>query len=147
MSQVEATKRMPNHRNNFSKETRPMKKQMPIRDMMASESFYKEIDPGIRFAVRVLHAKGFETCQSCQGGKGHSYDHPTIDLVAGGDDAKGFGAVAALRDYGLPVAELQIVWPMMNGLPFEKLWRIVFIRDMKERAAEIPMFIYGYHHS
>lgn len=115
-----------------------------MRNMMMPESFYHSLDDGIRFAVRVLHAKGFDTCQSCQGGKGHAYDHPTVDLIARGDDALGFGAVAALRDYGLPIADVAIVWPIMNGLPYEKLWRITFYKSMEDRATEKPIFVYGY---
>src|ERR1035441_3826925 len=97
----------------------------PIRDMMMPEAWYKDLDAGIRFAVRVLHAAGgIETCQSCQGGNGHSYDRPTIDMICTGDDARGFRALAALCDYGLPVAEIAIVFSIKNWLPYEKLWRI-----------------------
>jgi hypothetical protein len=110
---------------------------------MWPEKSYRSLDRGIRFAVRVLHARGFETCQSCQGGNGHAYDHPTVDLVARGDDATGFGALAALRDYGLSVAELSIVWPIRNGHPYEKLWRITFDKTMEDRADEKPMFVYA----
>jgi hypothetical protein len=111
---------------------------------MMPEKFYMALDPGIRFAVRVLHATGFETCQSCQGGKGHAYLEPSIDAVATADDATGFGALAALRDYGLPVSALAIIWPVRNGLPYEKLWRIAFARTMEERANETPIFLYRY---
>lgn len=117
----------------------------PIRDMMMPEAFYQDLDPGIRFAVRVLHAAGgLETCQSCQGGKGHSYDRPTIDMIATGDGAKGFRALAELADYGLHVRDVSIIWPIKYGLPYEKLWRITFWRSMEERADEQPMFVYGY---
>lgn len=120
-------------------------KKIPLRDMMMPESFYQRLDPGIRFAVRVLHAAGgIETCQSCQGGKGHSYEQPTIDMLCGGRDAKGFLALAALVDYGLPVADIAIVWRVANGLPYEKLWRVTFFRTMEDRADEKPMFIYSY---
>lgn len=118
---------------------------MQLRDMMMPESFYQALDPGIRFAVRVLHAAGYvETCQSCQGGKGHSYDRPTIDMLAGSADAKGFMALAALVDYGLPVADVAILWNIHNGVPYEKLWRITFTKSMESRADEKPMFVYGY---
>ena len=116
----------------------------PIRDLMASDDWYQKLDRGIRFAVRVLHAAGFETCQSCQGGKGHAYDEPTIDMVSTGDDAEGFGALAALQSYGLPVNAVAIVWPVRNGLPYERLWRITFHKAMQERANEKPIFVYGY---
>jgi hypothetical protein len=121
------------------------KQTAPLRDMMCSEEFYQALDPGIRFAVRVLHASGgIETCQSCQGGKGHSYDRPTIDMIAGGCDAKGFLALSALVDYGLPVADIAILWNVKNGLPFEKLWRITFAETMETRADERPMFVASY---
>ena len=113
--------------------------------MMMPESFYQGLDAGIRFAVRVLHAAGgIETCQSCQGGKDHSYDRPTIDMIAGGNDATGFRALAALVDYGLPVSDVAILWNVKNGLPYEKLWRITFFETMEARADDKPSFVYGY---
>ena len=112
---------------------------------MMSEKFYISLDPGIRFAVRVLHASGhIETCQSCQGGEGHSYDRPTVDMIAGGDDAKGFLALGLLVDYGLPVADVAMLWRVKNGLPYEKLWRITFTRTMESRANEKPIFTFNY---
>ena len=120
-------------------------KQVPLRDMMEPEAFYQGLDHGIRFAVRVLHAAGgIETCQSCQGGKGHSYLEPSIDLIATGNDAVGFRALAALVDYGLPVSGIAIVWPVRHGLPYERLWRITFARTMEDRADERPMPVHGY---
>lgn len=119
-----------------------LKNDAPIHDLMWPD--YQGLDKGIRFAVKVLHAAGIETCQSCQGGKGHAYDRPSIDLVALGDDALGFEALAALRNYGLPVSEVSIVWNIENSLPYEKLWRITFFRTMESRSDESPMFVYGY---
>jgi hypothetical protein len=117
---------------------------IPIRDMMWPDESYKGLDAGIRFAVRVLHAAGFETCQSCQGGKGHAYDQPTVEMVSTGDDAEGFGALAALQSYGLPVADIAIRWPIRNGLPYERLWTITFRKPMEDRANDKPGFVYGY---
>lgn len=116
----------------------------PQRDLMMPEAFYSSLDAGIRVAVRVLHAAGFETCQSCQGGPGHAYDHPTVDLIATGDDANGFGALSALADYGLPVNEVALVWPIRNGTPYEKLWRVTFGASLESRSDERPIFVYGY---
>ena len=116
----------------------------PPRDMMWLEKEYRVLDAGIRFAVRVLHASGFETCQSCQGGKGHAYDQPTVEMVATSNDALGFGALEALYAYGLPVSAIAIVWPVQNGMPYEKNWRITFSETMESRADEKPMFIFGY---
>jgi hypothetical protein len=115
-----------------------------IQNKMATEDFYAALDAGIRFAVRVLHAAGFDTCQSCQGGSGHPYHEPTVDMAAGGHDSHGFGALAALNAYGLPVADLSLVWPIANGLPYEKLWRITFTKPFADRADERPIFIFGY---
>ena len=117
---------------------------MPLRTKIYSEDFYRGLDPGISFAVRVLHAYGFETCQSCQGGDGHSYLEPTVDMVARGDDAEGFGALAALTDFGLPVWGLAIFCKIKNGLPYEKLWRITFSKTMEARANDKPNFFHGY---
>lgn len=117
---------------------------MPQRDHMLSEAFYPALDAGIRFAVRVLHAAGLETCQSCQGGKGHAYFEPTIDMISTGDDAEGFRALAALQSHGLPVSEIAIAWPVRHGLPYERLWRITFRKTMEDRANDRPMFIHGY---
>lgn len=119
-------------------------KEMPIRDMMWPDSSYEGLDAGIRFAVRVLHAAGFETCQSCQGGKGHAYAEPTVEMIATGDDSRGFGALDALRGYGLPVSQVAITWPIRNGYPYEKNWTITFSKTMEDRADDKPMFVYGY---
>jgi hypothetical protein len=112
---------------------------------MMPDAWYLNLDPGIRFAVRVLHAAGgVETCQSCQGGEGHSYSQPTVDIIAGGDDALGFRALAALHEYGLPVDAVSIVWNVQHGLPYERLWRVTFSRPMPERADDRPNFIHSY---
>ena len=119
-------------------------KSGPYRDNMAPDDFYQQLDPGIRFAVRVLHAHLIETSQSCQGGFGHPYDHPSIDLIAGAEDAQGFAALAALTGYGLDVAELQIVWSIKHGAPYQKLWRIELVKAHPERADELPNFVHCY---
>jgi hypothetical protein len=116
-----------------------------FRDMMMPDEWYDGLDAGIRFAVRVLHAAGgIETCQSCQGGDGHAYDRPTVDMIASDDDAIGFHAVAALQAYGLPVEDLSIVWSIRNGLPYEKLWRVTFSKTLEDRANDRPNFVNRY---
>lgn len=116
--------------------------QVTMRDKMMPEAFYQKIDAGIRFAVRVLHAAGIETCQSCEGGDGHAYHDPTVDLVA--DDGAGLRAVAALSDYGLDVLALAMVWPVRHGLIVDRIWRVTLRRAWPERANEQPGFIHGY---
>lgn len=106
---------------------------------------YNGIDAGIRFAVRVLHARGFETCQSCEGGDGHAYDQPSVDLLAGANDATGFAAVAELVGFGLPVDRVSQVWNVDKmGRPYETIWRIEFSRPFPEYADRDLMFIWGY---
>lgn len=106
---------------------------------------YAGIDAGIRFAVRLLHAHGFDTCQSCEGGDGHAYDVPTVDMIAGPSDATGFGALSALAGYGLPVSTIGQVWSVdALGRPYGEVWRITFWRPFPERADEQPMFVWGY---
>jgi hypothetical protein len=128
-----------------------------VRNMMLTEKFYQRLDPGIRFAVRVLHANGFETCQSCAAsgsfgegsgkkkGDKHSYSEPAIDMPINSNDYEIFGALSSLAAYGLPVSNIAIVWNVQtNGLINEKIGRITFWCTMGERADEIPMFIYSY---
>lgn len=121
-----------------------LSKGAPLRSKVFLESFYRGIDPGIRFPIRVLHAHGFDTCQSCQGGKGHAYLEPTIDMAAGGaGDVEGIAALGPLASYGLPVSTVGIIWNVDQGLPYEKLWRITFSRTMEDRADEKPIFVWG----
>lgn len=117
-----------------------------LRDMMMLEAFYQDLDPGIRFAVRVLHARGFETCQSCQGGDGHSYDRPTVDLLARmvSSDSTGFGALHVLQEFGLPVRDVAMLWRIDRGLPYEYFWRVTFDKTMEDRADEQPNFVWSY---
>lgn len=92
----------------------------------------------------MLHANGIETCQSCEGGDGHAYDHPTVDLLAG-EDSLGFAAVAVLVDHGLPVRDVAQVWRLDKlGRPVETIWRITFKSDFPDKADTVPMFIWGY---
>lgn len=116
----------------------------PLRTKVASPEFYAGLDPGIRFAVRVLHAHGIETCQSCESGPGHCYPEPTVDLLAGPNDATGFAAVAYLDAFGLPVSSVSKTWMVVHGEPYEAVWRITFAHAFPERADEPLMFLWGY---
>lgn len=120
---------------------------LPVRNSMWPNESYKSLDAGIRFAVRVLHADGIETCQSCEGGEGHAYDRPTIDMIAGPSDSAGLAAVAALWTYGLPVYDLSKVWPIKHGMPYEFLWRVTFSAPCPERADDLPMFVKHYQYN
>jgi hypothetical protein len=122
-----------------------LKGRLPVRTKMSPDCFYEMLDPGIRFAVRVLHARGIETAQSCEGGEGHAYEHPTVDLCGtGGRDSEGFAALHVLEEYGLEVYSVVLHWNVARGLPCEGFWRISLRRAWPERADEKTMFIYGY---
>jgi len=115
-----------------------------VRHHVESDEFYAGIDAGIRFAVRVLHADGIETCQSCEGGQGHAYEEPSIDLRADGPHrASGFRALSALADYGLHVRRVELVWDVVDDLPTERIWRIVLRKAHPDRADERPQFVRG----
>ncbi len=116
----------------------------PVRTHLAPDEWYQQLDAGIRFAVRLLHANGFETGQSCEGGTGHSYEKPTVDLWgAPVENAAAFAAVHILHTYGLPVDGAALHWRIHNGLPLKPLWRITFSKPFPERADERPM-VWGY---
>jgi hypothetical protein len=44
----------------------------------------RELDEGIRDTVLLLWKAGFNTFTSCEGGKGHSFRHPTIGITLDG---------------------------------------------------------------
>lgn len=118
---------------------------LTVRDHMMPDAWYLALDAGIRFPVRVLHAAGgIETCQSCEGGAGHAYHAPSIDLIANGEGALGFRALAALSECGIDVWEIALVWLVRHGLPVERVWRITLRRAYPERADERPIFISRY---
>lgn len=118
---------------------------IPLRTKMwAGEHDYDGIDLGIRFAVRVLHSRGVETCQSCESGPGHSYPAPTVDLLGGPDDAAGFLALAYLHSFGLEVVSISKRWVVKHREPYELIWRIELARAYPERANEELMFVWGY---
>lgn len=117
---------------------------LPLHSPVESEAWYQGLDPGIRFAVRVLHARGIETGQSCEGGEGHAYDHPTVDLRDGGPRSVGFAALAALEDYGLRVRDIALLWPVDKGLPSECFWRVTLRQPWHKRADSKPIFEWHY---
>lgn len=82
------------------------------------------IDPGIDHAVRVLHENHVETCESCQGGDGHSFPEPTVRFHGG--DAEGFRALSVALSYGLPVMALRRSWSIEGSIPHGPLWEMTF---------------------
>ena len=47
----------------------------------------RNLDPGIRDAVVLLNRAGFPTFTSCEGGRGHAFQHETIGLELEGSFA------------------------------------------------------------
>jgi hypothetical protein len=92
------------------------------------------LDSGISYPVRLLRDHGLDTCQSCEGGDGHAYHEPTIELYAGSDDSEGFRALAVLQTHGIDVARIAIVWECKNGLPYQRVWSIELRRAYPEFA-------------
>jgi hypothetical protein len=84
--------------------------------------FEPPLDTGIRDAVLILIAHGVETCESCEGGVGHSYPEPTIRFE--GDQSEGLRAISVALAYALPVARLRRVWAVTDGMLHGPWWEI-----------------------
>lgn len=87
-----------------------------------------ECDPGIRPYVETLLSGGVETFESCQGGPGHFDEVPWIRFHGG--VSAGMFAVHIAMQHGLPVAELQRTWSVIDGELTGPHWKMTF----KERA-------------
>ena len=72
-----------------------------------------QLDPGIELYVRVLLDLGVETCQSCEGGEGHTLDRPWVQFW--GDPYEGPIAACKARRAGLPVCQVARVWHVNCG--------------------------------
>lgn len=84
-----------------------------------------KLDPGIAHAVHIMRVGGFETCQSCQGGKGHSYEWPTVDFL--GDRTVGFRALAWAHEHNLDVHAISRVYRIWDGdIADPPIWRMEF---------------------
>lgn len=82
------------------------------------------LDRWIGYAVKVLRDAGFETYESCQGGRGHCFSKPTVRF--GGTFTEGLQAVAVALNHGLPVFEVRRFWSIRDGEITGPNWEIVF---------------------
>lgn len=99
--------------------------KLPIGTLDGLEAFDPGgLDEGIRHYVLILLSQGIDTCQSCEGGPGHSYLEPTVEFL--GAKSEGPRAVAAALAYGLPVTELCRVWDVRDGEITGPTWRMTF---------------------
>lgn len=81
------------------------------------------LDPGIRWAVKVLMNAGIETFESCQGGPGHTFPEPTVRFH--GYQHEAYKALAAASESGLNVAHLRRVWDVVDGELRGPHWELV----------------------
>lgn len=89
-------------------------------------AFSPPLDAGIKRFVEILSDAGIETCESCQGGKGHAYAEPTIRFLGG--RGEGFRALGIAMTNALPIAELRRTWPITDDVPVGPYWELVFFR-------------------
>jgi hypothetical protein len=108
-----------------------------------TESHYAGMDEGVRFAVRVLNAHFVSTYQSCEGGEGHSADHPYIDVAP----MSIHHAVEILNSYGLKPWCAEILWNIdsEHGMILDgAIGRVQLRKAVPERADEEIGFAIGY---
>lgn len=91
------------------------------------------LDPGIERVVRLLHASGVETFESCEGGPGHATPEPTVRFH--GDQAAGWQALSVALNHGLPVLYLRRVWYVDGVEPSGPTWEMVFRSGQPAPAA------------
>lgn len=88
----------------------------------AREHFGSEaLDRGIIRPVRILKEDGVETCQSCEGGDGHCYEYPSVDILG-----QPWRALDLCNTYGLPVHTVSHQFSIREGEPVENVWRLEF---------------------
>lgn len=111
---------------------------------MESDALYAGLDKGIRFPVRVVNAAGIRTNQSCQGGSGHSYPYPSIDIED--SPTVGFAVLHALEQYGIRCRAINRHWRIdaEDGTVADVFWRIELRKAWPERASEVPVFTVGH---
>jgi hypothetical protein len=96
--------------------------------------FEPPLDEGIREIVHTLIAQGVQTCESCEGGKGHAYPEPTVRFE--GDESEGLRAVSVALAYGMPVARLQRVWAARRGALHGPWWEMIFIPSRPKQLGD-----------
>jgi len=86
---------------------------------------YAKLDKGIKRHVRILFENGIETCESCQGGRGHPFPEPTVRFYGG--QGEGFRALAIALEHGLKVYELRRLYQIRDGEPCGPYWEMAFV--------------------
>lgn len=82
--------------------------------------FYKRIDAKIRDLTRLLRDHGFNTTSSCQGGKGHNFERPIIQMEYYGFVFGELDEVSRLHhlleQHGYKDFEIQATWRNMHNM-------------------------------
>ena len=82
-----------------------------------------DLDPGIRDAVLLLQRAGFKTFTSCEGGRGHAFQHETIGVEAEGGFARfQRRLVGFLRSQGMRCFTVSMVTDYHPKHPAGKRW-------------------------
>ncbi|MBL7810539.1 MAG: hypothetical protein JNN28_22135 [Saprospiraceae bacterium] len=94
---------------------------------MLDEFAINSLDEGIRDVVVLLNKYGFKTFESCEGGKGHCYDVPTVRFF--GDEFDLIRAYELCTIHRMNVAEAKRVYrktdvysEVTNGVPIGENW-------------------------
>jgi len=87
--------------------------------------FEPPLDEGIREIVLTFIAHGIQTCESCEGGQGHSYPEPTVRFE--GDESEGLRAAAVALAYGMRISKLRRVWGVTLGTLHGPWWEAIFV--------------------
>jgi hypothetical protein len=102
-----------------------------------SQIRWKQLDAGIRKAVRVLRDHGIQTLSSCEGREQPGYS-PKRDgphhgdwpyIIIDGTAADALIAMGAALKHGLPVRSIEQSWfiyPESPAVPVGPQWRITF---------------------
>jgi hypothetical protein len=85
----------------------------------------RDLDPGIRRAVKVLRAAGVETFESCQGGGQHCFPEPTVRFHGGAGE--GVRALGVATIHGLRPTSLRRYWQVLGDEPTGPWWEITFL--------------------
>jgi hypothetical protein len=103
-----------------------------VTGMSRFDEIRSELDSGICEIVRILMEAGVETFESCEGGPGHAFTHPTVRFH--GHREEGFRAMAVAQSHGLNVTYLRRVWDVIEGEPTGPQWEMVFYLDSATRS-------------
>jgi len=95
-----------------------------LRERAEEDISALKLDPGIELYVTTLRRWGVGTCQSCQGGLGHSYPEPTVEFH--GDSGALHHALWVALSHGLPVVEVRRSWNVIDMELRNPVWQMIF---------------------